>query len=72
MLTDAFIQQVFFYCENNDPEGCYANDVDIFEFAKKIEAVLIPMIQKEEHLRCVGIVNNLNREVATALASKAP
>ena len=72
MLTDDLIQQVFFYCENNNPDGCYADDVDIFEFGKKLEAVLTPMIRKQEHLRCVGIVNNLNREVAAALASKSP
>ena len=72
MIADELIQQVFFYCENNNPDGCYASDVDIFEFGQKLAAVLTPMIRKEEHLRCVGIVNSLNREVATALAERRP
>lgn len=72
MLNDELIQQVFFYCENSNPDGCYADTVDILEFGRKLEAVLIPMIRKQEHLRCVGIVNNLNREVAATLATKAP
>jgi len=72
MLTDELIQQVFFYCENDSPDGCFADTVDIFEFARKIEAVVIAEARKEEHIRCVGIVNNLNREVAAVLASKVP
>lgn len=30
------IKQVFFYCENKDPDGFYANDVDILEFGQKM------------------------------------
>ncbi len=30
------IKQVFFYCENRNPEGFYANDVDIIEFGQKM------------------------------------
>ncbi len=71
-MNDDLIKQVFFYCENRDPDGCYADGVDVLEFGRKLEAVLRPIISKEEHERCVGIVNNLNREVATALASKRP
>ena len=71
-MNDDLIKQVFFYCENRDPDGCYADGVDVLEFGRKLEAVLRPIISKEEHERCIGIVNNRNREVATALASKRP
>lgn len=71
-MNDDLIKQVFFYCENRDANGCYADGVDVLEFGRKLEAVLRPIISKEEHERCVGIVNNLNREVAAALASKRP
>jgi len=47
MLTNEDIKQVFFYCENKDPNGFYANDVDIIEFAKKIEALVLEKQSKK-------------------------
>lgn len=41
MLTTEDIKQIFFYCSNENPDGFYANDVDIIEFAKKIEAFVL-------------------------------
>jgi hypothetical protein len=38
MLDPKDIKQVFFYCDNKDPEGFYANDVDILEFGQKVAA----------------------------------
>lgn len=32
------IKQVFFYCDHRDPNGFYANDVDVLEFGQKIAA----------------------------------
>lgn len=40
MLTTEDIKQIFFYCDNKDPNGYYANDVDILEFGRKIEQVV--------------------------------
>ena len=71
-MNDDLIKQIFFYCENRDPDGCYADGIDVLEFGRRIEAVLKPIIRKEEHERCVGIVQELNREVAAALASQQP
>lgn len=36
MLSDEDIKQIFFYTENNNPNGFYANDVDVLEFGNKI------------------------------------
>ena len=41
MLSPEDIKQIFFYCNNKDPEGFYADGVDIIEFAKKIEAFVL-------------------------------
>ena len=71
-LSDDLIRQTYFYCENKDSEGCYASDLDILEFGKKLEAVLVPLVQKAEHERCVSIVTALNREVGNALSSQKP
>jgi len=69
-MTDDMIKQVFFYCENKG--GLIADGVDILEFARKIEAVLTPAIQLQEHHRCVKIVSDLNKEVGKKLATLRP
>jgi hypothetical protein len=69
MLSDDMIKQVYFYCENT---GGPVGEVDILEFARKIEAVLTPTIQLQEHQRCVKIVSDLNSEVGKRLHSLRP
>ena len=69
MLSDDLIKQVFFYTEN---KGGPIGEVDIFDFARKIEAVLTPTIQLQEHQRCVKIVSELNSEVGKRLSSLRP
>ena len=69
MLSDDLIKQVFFYTEN---KGGPIGEVDIFDFARKIEAVITPTIQLQEHQRCVKIVSELNSEVGKRLGSLRP
>ena len=38
-MTKDLMIQTFFYCDHKDPEGLYANDVDVLEYGRKIEAV---------------------------------
>lgn len=38
MLNKEDIKQVFFHCHHEDPDGFYANDVDVIEFGQKIAA----------------------------------
>jgi len=40
MLSKEEVKQIFFYVTSEDPNGIYAKDVDVVEYAKKIEAVL--------------------------------
>jgi len=47
MLTNDDIKQIFFYCENRDPNGFYADGVDILEFAKKLEALILADLAKK-------------------------
>ena len=37
-MTKDLMIQTFFYCNHKDPEGLYANDVDVLEYGRKIEA----------------------------------
>jgi hypothetical protein len=67
MLSNETIQQIFFYTTNDNPEGVYADDVDILEFAQKIEAYVRIEAMREERSACIKLVKSLNTEVAKAL-----
>jgi len=71
-LTEELVKQVFFYSDEKRPDPLIADEVDILQFAEKLEAVLRPLIAAEEHKRCVSIVAHMNREVANALANQHP
>ena len=71
-LNEELVRQVFFYSDEKRKDALLAVEVDIVQFAEKIEAVLRPIIAAEEHKRCVKIVAHMNREVANALAGQHP
>jgi hypothetical protein len=72
MLSEELIKQIYFYCDEKLPDAIYADEVDIIQFAHKITAVVAPMVAMKEHQRCVKIVNDMNGEVAKALAGQRP
>lgn len=72
MLSEEEIKQVFFYCDQHEPNAVVADDVDIVQFAHKIEAIVQIEAAKREHQRCVEIVSQMNREVAKALNNVRP
>lgn len=71
-LSEELVKQVFFYSDEKRPDPLIADEVDILQFAEKIEAVLRPLIAADEHKRCVSIVAHMNREVANALQNQRP
>lgn len=71
-LNEELIKQVFFYCDERRGDALIADEVDIVQFAEKLEAVLTPMIRRDEHQRCVTIVGHMNPEVAKGLATQRP
>lgn len=70
MLSNEDIKQIFLHCDNKDPNGSYANDVDIFEFGQKVAAVVAIQAAKKEREKCIEFVMSLNTEVGRALAEK--
>ena len=68
MLSNEEIKQIFFSCEMTDPESLYADDVDVYEFAKKVEAHIKDEFLQKERKKCVHFVNSLNPTVAKALS----
>jgi hypothetical protein len=71
-LSEDLVKQVFFYSDEKRPDPLLADEVDILQFAQKLEAVLRPLITAEEHKRCVTIVAHMNREVASVLQNQHP
>ena len=71
-LSEELVKQVFFYSDEKRKDPLIADEVDIVQFAEKLEAVLRPLIAAEEHKRCVKIVAHMNREVANNLANQRP
>ena len=72
MLSEEEIKQVYFYCDDKLPNAIYADDLDIIQFANKIELYVTPTIAMREHLRCVQIVSEMNPEVGKALHNQKP
>jgi hypothetical protein len=71
-LSEEMVKQVFFQSDEKRPDPLIADEVDIVQFAEKLELALRPLIAAEEHKRCVTIVAHMNREVASALQNQHP
>jgi hypothetical protein len=71
-LNEELIKQIFFQSDRPRKDALLADEVDIVQFAEKLEAVLRPLIAREEHQRCVKIVSHMNREVACGLENMRP
>lgn len=67
MLTATEIKAIFLECNNKNPDGLYADDVDLLEFAEKLAEVVSKKATLQERETCVKFVRSLNVEVAKAL-----
>ena len=67
MLADNKIKELFLECNNKNPDGLYADDVDLLEFARKVEAASTEEAIYTERKECIKFVRSLNIEVAKAL-----
>ena len=63
MLSNIEIKSIFLECENTNPDSMYADDVDIFEYARAVEKA----VREDERRACITLVKSLNHEVARAL-----
>lgn len=72
MLSEEFIKQVFFQSDRPRKDALIADEVDIVQFAQNIEAIVRIEAAREEHLRCVKMVSEMNREVGRALLNQRP
>ena len=72
MLSEEEIKQIYFYCDEKLPDAIYADEVDIIQFANKIEQYVKVQYARKEHARCVEIVKDMNRAVGEALENQRP
>jgi hypothetical protein len=71
-IDEDLVKQVFFYVDDKDPDGFYADNVNLLDFAQKLYVLIRKDIAREEHARCVEIVSHMNREVANKLNTQRP
>lgn len=71
-IDEDLVKQIFFYVDDKDPKGVYADNVNLLDFAQKFYAVVRREVAREEHTRCVEIVSHMNKEVANALSTQRP
>ena len=69
-LTKDEVKQVFLSCEMKDPDGLYADDVELYELTKAIEQRVALKFARAERAQCIEFVQSLNTEVARALTEK--
>ena len=72
MLSEETIKQIFFQSDRPRKDAIIADEVDIIQFAQNLEAVVRIEAARDEHMRCVKIVGDMNREVANALQNQRP
>ena len=67
MIEDGTIKQIFLYVDDKDPKGLYANDVNILDFGRKIDAYS----RHQERLKLIELVRPISEEAAQKIASLA-
>ena len=53
-----------------DPKGLYCDNLDVLEFADKLEEKILLAAARKERAECVKFVRSLNHLVADALVEK--
>ena len=75
-MNEQDIKQVLFSCKSQepnaevDPEGLYCDNLDVIEFANKMEEQILLAAARKERVECIKFVRSLNHLVADALALK--
>lgn len=67
MIDDALVKNIFFYVNDKDPNGYYADNVNILDFARKLEAVLEVKHRASERARCVEFIRQHDVPLAELL-----
>ena len=66
-MTKEDIKAVFLACDMKNPEGLYADEVDVYEFGDKLIQTIAYRAARAERAECLKIVNSLNPLIGQAL-----
>jgi len=75
-MTEDQVKQIVMQCRSQapdapiDPKGIYCDNLEVLEFAKKIENAVALKYAREERTQCIKFVESLNSEVAAKLREK--
>jgi hypothetical protein len=69
-MDDDRIVQVFLSCEMKNPEGVYADEVDLIEFADALIAAVAPAIAAAERREILKLAGSINAEVARLIEKR--
>jgi hypothetical protein len=69
MIDEALVKQVFFYVDDKDPSGVYADGVNLLDFARKLDAVLSTRHRAAERERCMAIIRQHDPALADLLST---
>lgn len=65
--TPEVAKSLYFQCSNKDPNGIYATEVDLVEFAQAVERTVTPLARRDAETRCIDFVAGRNPELGAAL-----
>jgi hypothetical protein len=75
-MTEDQVKQIVMQCRSQDPsapidpKGIYCDNLEVLEFARKIEVSVALKYAREERAQCIKFVESLNSEVAAKLREK--
>jgi hypothetical protein len=75
-MTEDQIKQIVMQCRSQapdapiDPKGIYCDNLEVLEFARKVEAAVALSYARKERAQCIEFVESLNSEVAAKLREK--
>jgi len=75
-MTEDQIKQIVMQCRSQapdapiDPKGIYCDNLEVLEFARKVEAAVALSYARKERELCIEFVESLNPEVAAKLREK--
>lgn len=70
MIDEALVKQVFFYVDDKDPSGVYADGVNLLDFARKLDAVLSTRHRAAERERCMAIIRQHDPRLAGLISTE--
>lgn len=67
ILNEHQVKQAYMRCSMKNPDGLYADEVDLYELTDALLDAALPAAIREERKRCIEFVAARNADLARAL-----